>query len=155
MGPERLAPELNFSWIIRDKLAGCGGPTRVQDLVELKALGVGAIVRLERRTISGEGAGLVDLAEYVPDGFPPTPSQIDRLMAFVDDQLEHGVAVAISCKVGVGRTGTVLACYLVHTGFTPGEAIIEVRQLRPGSIESPPQEVAVHLYGERTNAQRS
>ena len=142
---------MNFSWIIPKKLAGCGGPTRKEDLLELKALGVGATVRMEGRTISADGFGLVDIAEYVPDGSPPTPSQIDRLMAFVDHQLEQGVPVAISCKVGIGRTGTVLACYLVHTGFTSEEAIAEVRQLRPGSIESPPQELAVHLYGERTN----
>jgi len=52
----------------------------------------------------------------------------------------------VSCYAGIGRTGTVLACYLVHRGEEPAEAIIRVRRLRPGSIETPEQETAVRQY---------
>ena len=57
---------MNFSWVIPDKLAGCMGPVLREELLYLKGKGVRTIVRLEERTISGEAAGLVDMAEYVP-----------------------------------------------------------------------------------------
>ena len=110
---------------------------------------MGAIVRMERRTISGEGAGLVDLAEYVPDTQPPTMPQIDRIIDFIERQIEDRRAVAVSCMAGIGRTGTVLACHLVRTGYTARDALETVRRLRPGSVESPPQEGFVYAYERR------
>jgi protein-tyrosine phosphatase len=49
---------------------------------------------------------------------------------------------------GYGRTGTVLAAYLVAKGAEPEEAIDRVRRARPGSIETVEQEHAVHLFAE-------
>jgi len=40
----------------------------------------------------------------------------------------------------------VLACYLVHRGREPAEAITMLRELRPGSIQTPEQEAAVYAY---------
>ncbi|NXC50647.1 DUS23 phosphatase, partial [Penelope pileata] len=46
--------------------------------------------------------------------------------------------------LGHGRTGTLLACYLVRTRQLSGaDAIREIRRLRPGSIETREQEQAV------------
>ena len=42
------------------------GPVEPEELVYLKERGVGAVVRLEWRTISAEEAGLVDLAGRSP-----------------------------------------------------------------------------------------
>ena len=131
---------MNFGWVIPNVLAGCRGPLLAEELEYLKDKGVKAIIRMERRTISGEGAGLVDLAEFVPDFQPPTSAQMDRIIEFIDGQTQQGSPVAVSCRAGVGRTGTVLACYLIHRGSTAEEALQKVRQLRPGSVESPFQQ---------------
>ncbi|NXE99850.1 DUS23 phosphatase, partial [Menura novaehollandiae] len=46
--------------------------------------------------------------------------------------------------LGHGRTGTLLACYLCkERHLAGGDAIREIRRLRPGSIETPEQEQAV------------
>ena len=140
---------MNFSWVIPDKLAGSQGPVYEEELLYLKGKGVRAIVRLEQRTISGEGVGLVDMAEYVPDFHAPTVSQVKRIVAFIHQQVEHDVPVVVSCKAGLGRTGTVLACYLIYTGSSARDALERVRSLRPGSVESPFQQDFVYTYADR------
>ena len=140
---------MNFSWVIPDKLAGSKGPVHREELLYLKEKGVGAIVRLALRTLSGEAAGLVDMAEYVPDYQAPNLDQFDRIIAFIDEQIEEGVPVVVSCQAGLGRTGTVLACYLVHKGHSAGDALEDLRGLRPGSVESPSQRDFVYWYEER------
>ena len=125
------------------------GPVHLEELLYLKDKGIGAIVRMERQTISGEDAGLLDMAEFVPDGSPPTEGQIDRIVAFIDQEIQRGTPVVVSCRAGIGRTGTVLACYLVHMGHGATDAVKRLKGLRPGSIESPLQLAFVYSYEKR------
>jgi atypical dual specificity phosphatase len=48
--------------------------------------------------------------------------------------------------MGWGRTGTLLAAYLVSEGMSADEAIYQVRKKRPGSIETFGQEQILHIY---------
>ena len=59
------------------------------------------------------------------------------------------MGVAIHCSAGLGRTGVVLACYLVQKGLTAQNAIARVRRLRPGSIETEEQADAVVDFARR------
>ena len=140
---------MNFSWVIPYKLAGSMGPVLREELLFLKEKGIRAIVRLERSTTSGGDVGLADLAEYVPDMRPPTISQVDRIIAFIHEHIEKNMSVDVSCKAGMGRTGTVLACYLVYTGYSTRDALERVRMLRPGSVEDPSQQDFVYRYEAR------
>jgi atypical dual specificity phosphatase len=54
-----------------------------------------------------------------------------------------------SCGADLGRTGAVLACYLVSLGYNALEATDEVRAKRPGSIETKDQEEAVKTYAKQ------
>ncbi len=140
---------LNFSWILEGSLAGAQGPTTPRDLMFFKRNDILAVLRMEERTISGEPWNLVDMFEPVPDFTPPTLEQIQRMVAFIEAQIETWERpVVVTCHAGVGRTGTVLACYLVSTGYAPREAILFVRDRRPGSIQTRPQEEAVHNYAD-------
>ena len=140
---------MNFGWVIPDKLAGSMGPVDVEDLNYLKQRGVGALVRMERQTISAETVGLADMAEYVTESGAPTDNQIDRIISFIHQRIQQGTGVAVSCRAGMGRAGTVLACYLVYTGYEAQEAINHLRRLRPGSVESLAQRRFVQDYEKR------
>ena len=57
--------------------------------------------------------------------------------------LACGGRVLVHCKGGLGRAGTVSARLLVEGDRAPGDAIQAVRAVRPGAIETRPQEVWV------------
>jgi len=55
--------------------------------------------------------------------------------------------VAVNCRGGKGRTGTMVACYLVHReGITAQEAILRIRELSPTSLETRGQEEFVEEF---------
>jgi atypical dual specificity phosphatase len=137
----------NFSYVLPGKLAGCGqigrGGALGNDLVELSAQGIGAVVTLTERPLVlsvMEEMGFRYLHIPVRDFTPPTRGQMREFVEFVDQCLADDVAVVAHCAAGVGRTGTMLACYLVTQGRSASEAIAEVRHVRPGSIETADQE---------------
>ena len=56
------------------------------------------------------------------------------------NHLRKGERVLLHCRGGLGRTGTVAAQLLVELGWKPDSAIQEVRNKRPGAIETYEQE---------------
>lgn len=143
---------MNFGWVLDNELAGSQGPVNLQDLFFLHQQGVRAVIRMEERTIPADTGGYLDIVDlFVPvrDFTPPGQDQIQRMIDFIDEQaVRNRRPVVVSCYAGIGRTGTVLACYLVSRGFGPSDAIDEVRRLRPGSIQTPEQEAAVYEYAQ-------
>ena len=56
------------------------------------------------------------------------------------ESLSAGNSLAIHCKGGLGRSGTIAAMILIDLGFAPKDAIDHVRFYRPGAIETDIQE---------------
>ena len=52
----------------------------------------------------------------------PTTGQLIRALEFIDEQHTLGKAVVVHCLMGQGRTGTVLAAYLIRGGASAAEA---------------------------------
>ena len=152
-----LSEELYFTWLIPNQLAACRGPRSIDDLRFLKASGVDCLIRLadidETMVTSKDvaDAGLMDYHDPVPDYCPPSQAQLDRLVQYIDEKIKEGKRVAVSCRAGVGRTGTVLACYLIYKGWDYQSALAEVRSNRPGSVKTVQQENAVKRYAQRLN----
>ncbi len=137
----------NFSYILPGKLAGCARPGRGgtlgNDLVELRERGIGAVVSLTELPLAAsvlEEMGFRHLHLPIRDFTPPTRGQMKAFADFVESCNADGLAVVVHCAAGMGRTGTMLAAYLVTQGRSAKEAVAEVRQVRPGSIETSEQE---------------
>jgi atypical dual specificity phosphatase len=145
----------NFSYLIDGVLAGSGHPAAFSDaatgLRELVGRGIGALVSLDE-----EGIPLHHVAEFglqylhlpVRDFTAPSIEQACQFVDFVDRQRAQGRPVAVHCRSGYGRTGTMLACYLVSSGMSAADAIAFVRDKRPGSVETREQEQFVRLFEE-------
>lgn len=147
--------ELNFRWMINGEVAGHQAPSSEQDIIWLKEQGILALVRmaeLHRAKVDSvqiKRIGLSDCHEPTADFTAPKQAQIDRMISFIIGSLAEGRPVGISCGAGLGRTGTILACYLVKRCLSSEEAIGEVRKRRPGSIETKEQEMAIRTYASR------
>ncbi|MFW5867041.1 MAG: dual specificity protein phosphatase family protein [Armatimonadota bacterium] len=136
-----------ISWIIEDEIAAFSAFI-LSDLDDLEDAGICAIVSLtERMPPEMIGESRFDSLHLpIADMAPPDREQIERFVDFVDRHVSDGCAVGVHCLAGLGRTGTMIACYLVTKGRSADQAIEEVRQARPGSIQTELQEQAVRRW---------
>ncbi|MEB3337894.1 MAG: dual specificity protein phosphatase family protein [Leptolyngbyaceae bacterium] len=123
----------NLWWVIPGKLAGVRKPT-ADELVDLRAVGVGAIVSVMDDPSNldlYQQANLPYLWLPTKGGTAPSQEQIQELQSFVDAQNHLGHGVAVHCTGGRKRTGTMLAAYLIQTGLTYDQAIQAIQSANP------------------------
>ncbi|XP_063076286.1 cell division cycle 14Aa [Engraulis encrasicolus] len=143
----------DFNWVVPGKLLAFSGPhpkSKIENGYPLHAPEayfpyfrqhhVTDVVRLNRKIYEGRrfsDAGFQHHDLFFVDGSTPS-DLIMRRFLHICESSEGGVAV--HCKAGLGRTGTLIACYLMkHYRFTAAEAISWIRICRPGSIIGPQQ----------------
>jgi len=138
----------NFSWLIDNKLAGSGMPTTIAEITWVQKQGVKSIVTMTETPLPESWIKDVKYL-HVPteDLSAPDIEQIEQAVEFIHERLESEEPVMVHCAAGIGRTGTILACYLVkYHKLSAKDAIEKVRKERPGSIQSESQEIAIGLY---------
>lgn len=137
---------MNFDWIVEGQVAAMARPWP-EDFEELRRRGITALLSVSERPMNDpEAEGFARLSLPVRDFHAPSPGQLDAAVEFVEAAVNAGGACAVHCGAGLGRTGTVVAAWLVRRGRSAREAIAEVRRARPGSVETREQEAAVVAY---------
>ena len=60
----------------------------------------------------------------------PSMELMKQILDTVDQRLEDGHRVYVHCVGGIGRTGTVVGCYLAHHGYSGEEAVVQLEFIR-------------------------
>ena len=138
-----MAP--GFSWVDKPRLAALALPD-ADDLLWLRRSGIDVVITLTEDPLPKRwvnDAGLMAIHLPVPDLEAPTDDQMQQAVEAIRRAGQSGMAVAVHCTAGKGRTGTILAAYFVDQGLSADAAIRRVRELRKGSIETAEQERAI------------
>ena len=101
---------------------------------------VRGVVRLNNKEYKTEplvAAGFEHHDLFFIDCSTPSDAIVDRFLKIAE---KTEGALAVHCLAGLGRTGTLIAMYMMkHMGFTANECMAWLRIVRPGSVIGPQQ----------------
>ncbi|ORC88435.1 putative phosphatase [Trypanosoma theileri] len=82
-----------------------------------------------------------------PDMTAPQQDIVLRSVQVMDFHVKNSGKVLVHCHAGLGRTGLMIACYLVYSQHMPSAEVIRlVRQERPGAIQTSRQAQFIHDF---------
>ena len=138
----------NFSWLIDGKLAGSAIPTSKDEIKWVQEQGVKSIVTIREEPLVNEWIKDVNYLHIMSNDMGvPEFDDLIHAVDFIHKRITNNEPVLVHCLAGMGRTGTVLACYLVkYQNTSAEEAMQKVREERPGSIQSYPQEEIIFRF---------
>ncbi len=133
----------NFLWLRKGELAGTPRPGLFveldYDLTALKRVGVSVLVSLTQVPIAPESLvkhGIKGIALPIKDMGVPSIEVAKNFCHQVETLINAGEAVAIHCKAGIGRTGTMLVAQLIWEGETALHALEVARRIEPRWVQS-------------------
>jgi len=146
-----------FTWLVRGVLAGGPHPEHSGGLsmliYQLRSERIGAILSVFERPLE-DG----DLSRYKlrylwqpTDDWMPPPD-LGAACAFIDGSRAAGTGTLVHCLAGLGRTGTVLAAYLIHTGVCDSAEAAKQkvrREYDAGAVQSAEQFEALEEFANR------
>uniref|UniRef100_UPI002608909B phosphatase domain-containing protein n=1 Tax=Acidocella sp. TaxID=50710 RepID=UPI002608909B len=137
-----------FIWIEEGRLSATPMPgitTDVDyDLELLKGVGVTTLITLTEKDFPQDVLarhGLKNVHLPIADRKAPTPAEMDMLVVRMRELLDAGKVLAVHCLAGLGRTGTILAAYLVkEKGLSAQVALNQIRRFNRQFVQSDDQE---------------
>eukprot|EP01130_Rhizamoeba_saxonica_P000746 TRINITY_DN10671_c0_g1_i1.p1 TRINITY_DN10671_c0_g1~~TRINITY_DN10671_c0_g1_i1.p1 ORF type:complete len:227 (-),score=31.23 TRINITY_DN10671_c0_g1_i1:59-739(-) len=163
-------PDLNVPvnfYQLRPHLYGFGIPVTNDHLKKLESLNIGLIVSLTQDPLASgrvinhqppasplvvnpefhmtdddlfEGVTIEIMHLPIHDAYPPDTITCRKFLKRAHEVVESGKSVGVHCWKGKGRTGTLLASYLIrYENVDPVDAINEIKSLSKGSIRSKDQ----------------
>ena len=137
-----------FSWLIENKLAGSGIPTSIDEVQWMIKQGVKSIVTIREEPLDESWVKDVNYLHILSNDMSvPEFDDLVYAVDFIHRRITNNEPVLVHCLAGMGRTGVILACYLIkYQKMSASEATEKVREERPGSIQSYPQEEIIFRF---------
>ena len=138
----------NFSWLIEKKLAGSAIPTSIDEVQWAIEQGIKSIVTVREEPLDDDWVKDVKYLHIISNDMGvPEFVDLGSAVDFIHRRITNNEPVLVHCLAGMGRTGAILACYLVkYQNMSADEAMTNVREQRPGSIQSYPQEEIIFRF---------
>jgi len=138
----------NFSWLIENKLAGSAIPTSKDEVQWLHEQGVKSIVTIREEPLDNDWINKMNYLHVLSDDMGvPTFEDLANSIDFIHERIQNNEPVLVHCLAGMGRTGTILACYMIkYQNMSAEDAIQHIREKRHGSIQSFVQEEMIYQY---------
>ncbi|XP_064356922.1 dual specificity protein phosphatase CDC14B isoform X2 [Dromaius novaehollandiae] len=152
----------DFNWIIPNKFIAFSGPhsrSKIENgyphhapeayFPYFKKHKVTTIIRLNKKLYDAKrftDAGFEHYDLFFADGSTPSDTIVKTFLNICESA--EGV-IAVHCKAGLGRTGTLIACYIMkHYRMTAAETVAWIRINRPGSVIGPQQHFLMEKQAE-------
>ena len=109
-------------------------PHARERIIRLRNLGVTLFLDLtepgEYGSLPYDCDGIRAVRRPMRDFTAPSRGEMRNILDLIDSELAGGGVVYLHCYGGIGRTGTVVGCYLIRHGTPPEDAIETIRRLR-------------------------
>jgi len=137
-----------FSWLVENKLAGSGIPTSIDEVEWAIKQGVKSIVTIREEPLDESWIKDVNYLHILSNDMGvPEFDDLVYAVDFIHSRITSNEPVMVHCLAGMGRTGVILACYLIkYQKMSASEATEKVREERPGSIQSYSQEEIIFRF---------
>ena len=131
---------MDITWIEPNVLAASPLPAIEADIRSLHAQGIRAIITLTERPITVQHGvtsellselGITPLHLSIDDFGAPDNQQVADAMNFIEQMQSENKPVLVHCKIGQGRTGTLLHAYYLNKGWSLIDAQYHVSEKRP------------------------
>ncbi len=93
-------------------------------------------------------AGFIVYWLPISDALAPEFDEMDEALTWLADQINEGKKVLIHCRFGVGRSGTVVAAYLLKRGKSIAQ-VMEIMKKTSATPTSKEQQGFIRDYSEK------
>lgn len=134
-------------WWLEENVIGGMRQPEIEDIPELYEKGLRAIASFLETSENIEEYKENNLDScWVPveDDLAPTREQVEKFSAFAEKMKAQGKPLAVHCKGGNGRAGTMLAGHFILKGRNSHEVLEWMREINPKAVRTKTQEDFLH-----------
>ncbi|MBU0943643.1 MAG: dual specificity protein phosphatase family protein [Proteobacteria bacterium] len=143
--------EYKLNWISKEIAVGAA-PSSTATFETIKNSGIEVILNLctecgnlhERE----RAAGFIVYWLPISDANAPELDELDEALEWLNEHVDSGKKTLIHCRFGVGRSGTIIAAYLLKKGLNLDQ-VLEKMQEMPATPTSREQRELIFAYAKR------